>query len=97
MKGYKMTQKIENIEQLKVLCNDEQSHDCYISISGIIRSSKSIFMYEDGTFSVINEIDDSEQIFTEEELLNPEISIIGKAIQNGQFYSYYDFDIKLDQ
>ena len=91
MKGFKMAQKIENIEQLKTLCNDEQSHDCYISISGIIRSSKSIFMYEDGTFSVINEIDDSEQIFTEEELLNPEISIIGKAIQNGQFYSYYDF------
>ena len=91
MKGYKMTQKIENIEQLKVLCNDEQSHDCYISISGIIRSTKSIFMCEDGTFSVINEIDDSEEFFTEDELLNPDISIIGKAIQNGQFHSYYDF------
>ena len=91
MKGFKMAQKIENIEQLKTLCNDEQSHDCYISISGIIRSSKSIFMYEDGTFSVINEIDDSEEFFTEDELLNPDISIIGKAIQNGQFYSYYDF------
>ena len=86
-----MAQIIENIEQLKALCNDEQSHDCYISISGIIRSSKSIFMYENGTFSVINEIDDSENLFTEDELLNPEISIIGKAIQNGQFYSYYDF------
>lgn len=91
MKGFKMAQKIENIEQLKTLCNDEQSHDCYISISGIIRSSKSIFMYKDGTFSVINEIDDSEEFFTEDELLNPDISIIGKAIQNGQFYSYYDF------
>lgn len=91
MKGFKMAQKIENIEQLKTLCNDEQSHDCYISISGIIRSSKSIFMYEDGTFSVINEIDNSEEFFTEDELLNPDISIIGKAIQNGQFYSYYDF------
>ena len=91
MKGCKMAQKIENIEQLKALCNDELSHDCYISISGIIRSSKSIFMYENGTFSVINEIDDSENLFTEDELLNPEISIIGKAIQNGQFQSYYDF------
>lgn len=91
MKGCKMAQIIENIAQLKALCNDEQSHDCYISISGIIRSSKSIFMYENGTFSVINEIDDSENLFTEDELLNPEISIIGKAIQNGQFYSYYDF------
>jgi hypothetical protein len=86
-----MAQKIENIAELKILCNDEQAHDCYISIAGIIRSSKSVFMYEDGTFSVINEIDDSEDLFTEDELLNPEISLIGKAIQNGQFHSYYDF------
>lgn len=86
-----MAQKIENIDELKALCNDEQAHDCYISIAGIIRSSKSVFMYEDGTFSVINEIDDSEDFFTEDELLNPEISLIGKAIQNGQFHSYYDF------
>lgn len=86
-----MSRKIETIEDLKKLCDDEQSHDCYISISGIIRSSKSVFMYEDGTFSVINEIDDSEDFFTQEELLNPNKSLIGKAIQNGQFYSYYDF------
>ena len=86
-----MAQKIENIDELKVLCSDEQSHDCYIVIAGIIRSSKSIFMYEDGTFSVINEIDGSEDVFTEEELSNPELSIIGKAIQKGQFHSYYDF------
>lgn len=86
-----MAQRIENIAELKILCNDEQAHDCYISIAGIIRSSKSVFMYEDGTFSVINEIDDSEDLFTEDELLNPEISLIGKAIQNGQFHSYYNF------
>jgi hypothetical protein len=86
-----MAQKIENIAELKILCNDEQAHDCYISIAGIIRSSKSVFMYEDGTFSVINEIDDSEDLFTETELSNPELSIIGKAIQKGQFHSYYDF------
>jgi hypothetical protein len=86
-----MAQKIENIEELKKLCNDEQSHDCYIAIAGIIRSSKSISMNEDGTFSVINKIDDSEDLFTEDELLNPEKSLIGKAIQNGQFHSYYNF------
>lgn len=86
-----MAQRIENIAELKILCNDEQAHDCYISIAGIIRSSKSVFMYENGTFSVINEIDDSEDLFTEDELLNPEISLIGKAIQNGQFHSYYNF------
>lgn len=86
-----MAQKIENIQELKALCNDEQSHDCYISISGIIRSTKSIFMCENGTFSVINEIDNFKEFFTEDELLNPDISIIGKAIQNGQFHSYYDF------
>ena len=86
-----MAQKIENIEELKKLCNDEQSHDCYIVIAGIIRSSKSIFMNKNGTFLVINEKDGSKNLFTEEELLNPELSIIGKAIQKGQFHSYYNF------
>ena len=86
-----MAQMINNIEELKKLCNDEQSHDCYIVIAGIIRSSKSIFMNENETFSVINEIDNSKDLFTEEELLNPELSIIGKAIQKGQFHSYYNF------
>ena len=86
-----MAQKIENIDELKVLCSDEQFHDCYIAIAGIIRSSKSIFMNENETFSVINEIDNSKDLFTEEELLNPELSIIGKAIIKGQFYSYYEF------
>lgn len=86
-----MAQMINNIEELKKLCNDEQSHDCYIVIAGIIRSSKSIFMNKNGTFLVINEKDGSKNLFTEEELLNPELSIIGKAIQKGQFHSYYDF------
>lgn len=86
-----MAQKIENIDELKVLCSDEQSHDCYIVIAGIIRSSKSISMNENGTFSVTNQKDGSEDLFKEEELSNPELSIIGKAIQKGQFHSYYDF------
>ena len=86
-----MAQKIENIDELKVLCSDEQSHDCYIVIAGIISSSKSIFMNKNETFSVINEKDGSNDLFTEEELSNPELSIIGKAIQKGQFHSYYDF------
>ena len=86
-----MAQMINNIEELKKLCNDEQSHDCYIAIAGIIRSSKSIFMNKNGTFLVIIEKDGSKNLFTEEELLNPELSIIGKAIQKGQFHSYYNF------
>ena len=48
-------------------------------------------MNEDGTFSVTNQKDGSEDLFTEAELSNPELSIIGKAIQKGQFHSYYDF------
>lgn len=86
-----MSRRIENIADLKLLCNNDEAHDCYISIAGIIRSSKSVFMFEDGTFSVINEIDDSEDIFTEEELLNPNLSLIGRAIENGQFYSYHEY------
>ena len=48
-------------------------------------------MNEDGTFSVTNQKDGSEDLFTEAELSNPELSIIGKAIQKGQFHSYYNF------
>jgi hypothetical protein len=48
-------------------------------------------MNENGTFSVTNQKDGSEDLFTETELSNPELSIIGKAIQKGQFHSYYDF------
>ena len=86
-----MAQKIENIDDLKTLCKDAQFHDCYISINGIIRSSKSIIMNENGTFSVVNNIDKSKDLFSENELLNSEESLIGIAIKNGQFNSYYNY------
>jgi hypothetical protein len=63
--------KIENIKELVELLSDGDSHDCFILLNANIRSSKSMFLYEDGTFSVINEIDWSEDKFTFEELSDP--------------------------
>jgi hypothetical protein len=86
-----MATRINNIEELKKLCSDEQSHDCFVLLNYGIRSSKSVFMNEDGTFSVINEIDDSEDEFSELEIMDPNVSIIGKAIANNSFFTYEDW------
>ena len=80
--------KIENIKELIELLNDGEPHDCFILLNCNLRSSKSMFLNEDGTFSVINEIDDSEDEYSLEELSNPEKTNIAKAISLGAFYSY---------
>lgn len=83
-----MATLIKNVEELIELCNDEQSHDCFVALKGGIRSSKSVFMNEDGSFSIINEIDWSEDEYTMDELSKPENSFIADAISKGAFYSY---------
>jgi hypothetical protein len=81
--------KISSIKQLKELCLEENGPiDCFIQL-GALRSSKSIcFDDEDGKFSIINEIDDSEDILSPSELLDKSLTNIGEAIQKGCFYMY---------
>ena len=79
--------RIKSIAELKKISKGE-CIDCYISLGGgICRSSKSVFYDpEKEVFSVINEIDDTEDILTAEELHTK--SNIGEAIDNGAFYQY---------
>lgn len=72
---------------------DGGEHEFFISLSGgAIRSSKNIEYAEkvdkngENKFSIINEIDNTEQILSADELFTH--SNIGKAILNGGFYQY---------
>lgn len=82
-----MATQIKTVEELKSLCPIGQQIDCFVVLGACMRSSKNIFINEDGTFSVINEIDWSEDEFTESEIIDPDISIIGKAMLNNAFYA----------
>ena len=76
--------KINSIEELKKECED--NYDFFIHF-GVVRSSKGITYHEeDDTFTIHHEIDD-----TFEEDVKPnqlKDSNIGKAIKEGNFYSY---------
>ncbi len=76
--------KIKDIKHLKQLAYEEEGVECFISLGGL-RSSKRIW-YEDNTFEIVNEIDDSEQTLKEEELWTD--SNIGEALDKGALYKY---------
>lgn len=84
---------IRDVEHLKRLCNDngeEEPIECFINLGGI-RSSKNItYNPELETFTVINEIDWSEQELTERELMDSSCkhTNIGRAIIENRFYLY---------
>lgn len=75
--------KIISIEGLKASI-DKGVYDYCIS-NGLLRSSKHINRTVDGKFMIINEIDGSEELLTEDELKD---SHIAKCMKNGTFYAY---------
>ena len=79
---------MKQITSLEELIDTIQSgnHDFFIG-GGLCRSSKYI-EYDDDTFYIINEIDDTEQTLTSKELFNKDYTNIGIAINNGNFYAY---------
>lgn len=79
---------MKQINSLQELIETIQSgnHDFFIG-NGLVRSSK-YMEYDDDTFYIINEIDDTEQTLTTKELFNDDYTNIGVAINNGTFYSY---------
>lgn len=80
--------KINSLDELIKAIEDNHT-DFFIKF-GIIRSSKYI-TYNDGIFHIYNEIDDSADDLTAEQLFDEEYTNIGKAIKSGQFYMYkYD-------
>ena len=79
---------MKQINSLEELIEAIQSgnHDFFIG-GGLCRSSKYI-EYDDDTFYIINEIDDTEQTLTTKELFDKDYTNIGFAINQGCFYSY---------
>ncbi|MFA6325059.1 MAG: hypothetical protein WCX46_02415 [Candidatus Paceibacterota bacterium] len=69
----------------------EEGHTNYTIMlaGGLIRSSKKI-RYDSKThkFRIFNSIDDTEQILTVKEVLNPKLTNIGKAITLQALYMY---------
>ena len=83
-----MTKQITSIEELKNLAAD--GCDCFILLNHNLRSSKHIRYDKDATrFEILNHIDDTEQVLTEEELMNKDLTNIGYAITKGALYLDY--------
>lgn len=88
---------IENVEQLNFLLELNSQVDCYITLKGNARSSKSIWYEEDTKLYVIfNEIDESEQKLSSEELFNEDLTFIGSAM-NTKNLVLYDYVLKEDE
>lgn len=81
-----MAKQVKSVDQLKTILADGETKDFFILLNFGLRSSKAISFDGDNTFYVLNEIDDTEQELTEQELMNSDITNIGKAINNGAFY-----------
>ncbi len=81
--------QIKNIKDLDKLLETSENHslECFVALNGGARSSKDIYK-ENNIYYVYNYIDDTEDSFTEEELFDPSKTIIGEAINSGNFYVY---------
>lgn len=81
--------KINSIEELKQALEIEGVVvEGFILLKGNLRSSKSMCNIGNGQYSIINEIDDSEQFLSFEELNDESKTHIGLAVANGSFYLY---------
>lgn len=79
--------QIKNIEELKAEC--EESADFFIILGGYARSSKRIeWNGQEDRFYIYNEIDDTEQVLSEEQLLNKDYTLVGEAMRKGALYKY---------
>lgn len=84
-------QRINNIKQLDFLLEKLEQVDCIINLYAGIHSSKSIWKQEDGIYTILNEIDDSEYNLTKDELFDSQKTLVGEAMNKGRlFLCYYD-------
>lgn len=81
-----MAKQVKSMDQLKTILADGETKDFFIQLHFGLRSSKAISFDGDNTFYVLNEIDGTEQELTEQELMDSDITNIGKAINSGAFY-----------
>ena len=83
-----MAKQVKSVNQLKTILADGETKDFFILLHFGLRSSKAISFDGDNTFYVLNEFDGTEQELTEQELMDSDITNIGKAINNGALYLY---------
>lgn len=81
-----MAKQVKSVNQLKTILADGETQDFFILLNGGLRSSKSMSFDGDDTFYVENNIDGTEQELTAGELMDSDLTNIGKAISNGSFY-----------
>ena len=78
--------KIQNLEHFNSTLTEEPQ-DYFILINSHIRSSKSIF--KDGDkYNILNEVDGSEDLLTEEELFDTDITHVGSCLTSGNLFKY---------
>jgi hypothetical protein len=82
-----MSTRIGSLEELKREAQSEQYPEFFILLRGYLRSSKRI-SWDEGKrrFSIINFIDDTEQVLTESQLMDREYTNIGYAITKGALF-----------
>ena len=85
-------QRISNIEQLDYLLEISEQVDCFISLDFGIGSSKTIWKEEDGVYTILNAIDDSEFNLTKDELFNNQKTLVGEAMKKGSLF-LYDYEL----
>ena len=82
--------RINSVEELKEICLSKDEDiwvDCFIALNGGVRSSKAV-SWQDNVFVVVNEIDDTDQELTEEQMEDKALTNIGEAIKKGAFFMY---------
>lgn len=81
-------EKVKDLDRLNELIEAE-NNNFFIILNFGARSSKHItFGEEDDTYCVYNEIDGTYQTLTKDELFDESLTLIGKAIKCGAFFSY---------
>ena len=98
---------VTSVDQLKKICRNEETMDFAIQLNGGAFSRKEIFYHNEGRwkddnpveydakylnkFEVTNCIDGTTQILSEEDIINDDLTNIGKAMrQNAFFHLEYD-------
>ena len=85
-------ERINNMEQLDFLLEILEQVECFIRLNGGIRSSESIWKQEDGVYTILNEIDDSANNLTKDELFDNQKTLVGEAMNKGSLF-LYDYEL----
>lgn len=83
-----MAKQVKSIEHLKQILSarDGETHEFFIQLNYGLRSSKLMSYDGESMFYVTNEIDDTKQELSEQQLFDESLTNIGKAINCGAFY-----------